>query len=319
MGTTLIEITGENPVALSYTMDLHTGYNLLSNPFKNETTVEKLFQFSEIPLNAEVYNTAGVKLATRKQQTVGALNNGQWTYVTTAYWDVNASIPTGSAFFLRIVDYFVPGSKLKMLGSAVCGAPQTQSLVAGNNYIAPLFPQNGMSLSFIPWHQEPRGNLNLPMVDGMIVYTHTSAGFTCHFYEEEFGWEPSEPIIPDGTAFIVNYPSTAFLFNPTLYWSQPICEPVANRTYPMLPFVMDTIQDNVSLKVYTPVDVVICGYLAPFNVFPDGGSHYGDYGSFGADSYNCRDPAPSWATCPGHPIWAGGSVYGGAVYQAVFN
>ena len=293
MGTTLIEITGENPVALSYTMDLHTGYNLLSNPFKNETTVEKLFQFSEIPLNAEVYNTAGVKLATRKQQTVGALNNGQWTYVTTAYWDVNASIPTGSAFFLRIVDYFVPGSKLKMLGSAVCGAPQTQSLVAGNNYIAPLFPQNGLTPS------------NLPMVDGMIVYTHTIAGFTCHFYEEEFGWEPSEPIIQDGTAFIVNYPSAQT-------WTQTICEPVANRT--MLPFVMDTIQDSVSLFVYTPVNYLEWAYRGPGRVFPGGGSQPSNYGFWGTSGYNWINPAPSWTTCPGQPVWAGG-----AVYQTVYN
>ena len=241
-GTTLLEITGENPVALAYKVDLHAGYNLLGNLFKNETTVEKLFQFSEIPLNAEVYNTSGVKLATRKQKVVASLNNGQWTYVTTAYWDVNASIPTGSAFFLRIVDYFVPGSQLKMLGSAVCitgpnpdgnpgnGTPQPKALVAGNNYIVPLFPRdpeytsaNLMTPSF----------LNLPLVDGMIVYTHNSAGFTCYFYEAEFGWEPSEPIFNVGTAFVVNYPSAQT-------WNEMVCGSRSDSVRTMIPFGVAT-------------------------------------------------------------------------------
>ena len=173
MGTTLIEITGENPVALSYTVDLHTGYNLLSNPFKNETTVEKLFQFSEIPLNAEVYNTAGVKLATYK-----LLNRvtPAGTLESKLGWDVNASIPTGTAYFL----YIEPGRsirveaqghltqyyRLTMLGSAVINGYDikyntSRQLVAGNNFIAPLIitPTDILTL--------------VPIIDGMQVFLHT--------------------------------------------------------------------------------------------------------------------------------------------------
>ena len=207
-----------NPVAVSYSVRLHPGYNLIGNSFQTASANE-LFGFTEIPLGSVLYSTEGVKLATRTEffeQGSGHDPIYTWRPYTYAVqrWDVDVAIPTGTVFYLYIDPAKFTGNSLNMLGEALVNGNGTtyhvgKPLVTGNNYITPL----SMSATFI--------NEVVPIIDGMQVFARQvdgwDNGWDVYYYDAEFGWdkngEQSEyffdftPPVFRGEGYLVRYPN----------------------------------------------------------------------------------------------------------------
>ena len=200
----VVNFTSPPPVCLSYTIDLHNGYNLLGNPFINVTTVGALVKPElnhSIPVGSELFGLGGQpKLAT----------------LTSTGWDhPNAVLPTGSACFLK-VQGVAPNTKLKFLGQPLVGEGwhawnwQDSSidieLNAGNNWVVPMFVHADHTLI---------SSLNVPYTDGVIVYIHTATGFDVYAYDPDFGWDPYEPEVKMGTCI-------GLFFGSPHTWRQPL-------------------------------------------------------------------------------------------------